>query len=142
MLTCSVVPTGADARPVACNHTLHYEAAIWQYGIVDVCLVQGKDQQTNSLPSLNRSLNHSFIDYYNDASLSDVILKAGDCQVHAHKIILAAQSSSFKAMFQVQPWSDTSCDAISFLTCHLPLDHCDMALMVCMMSAPIILLSH
>ena len=114
---------GIYTRLVAFNHTLHHEAAIWQYGIVDICLFQGKDQQTNFSPgldhrvnpSLNCSLNCSFNEHYNDTSLSDVILKAGACQVHAHKIILAAQSPSFKAMFQVQLLTLITCHAISAL---------------------------
>ncbi len=112
-----------DAILVAFYHTLHHEAAIWQYAIVDMFLFQGKDRQINlspglnhrSKPSLNRSLNCSFIEHYNDASLSDVILKAGDCHVHAHKIVLAAQSPSFKAMFQVQLLVLIACHAISLL---------------------------
>ncbi len=66
------------------------------------CLSQGNEQHQNPSAVLNCSLNHSFADLYNNTLLSDVTLKAGDCQVHAHKIILAAQSPSFKAMFQVQ----------------------------------------
>ncbi|KAL0050731.1 hypothetical protein WJX82_005996 [Trebouxia sp. C0006] len=69
---------------------------------------KGKDQQTNlspglnhrSKPSLNCRVNCSFNEHYNDAALSDVTLKAGDCQVHAHRIVLAARSPWFKAMFQ------------------------------------------
>jgi len=77
-----------------------------QYGSVALltsgCLSQGNDQHQNPSAVLNCSLNHSFADLYNNALLSDVILKAGDCQVQAHRVILAAQSPSFKAMFQVQ----------------------------------------
>ena len=73
-----------------------------QSGIADIFLSQGKDQQQNLSAGLNCSLSHSFADLYNKALLSDVILKAGDCQVHAHRVILATQSPSFKAMFQVQ----------------------------------------
>ncbi len=122
MLTCIGVSALITTRLVACNHTLHHKAAIWQHGIADICLFQGKDQ-TNLPPNLNRSLNHSFTEHYNDTSLSDVILKAGDCRVHAHKVIVAAQSPSFKAMFQVQLWSETNCNAVSLLTCHLPFEH-------------------
>jgi len=132
----------AYTKLVACNHTLqlHDKAAIWQYGIADICLFQGKDQ-TDLPPNLNRSLSHSFTEHYNDTSLSDVIFKAGDCQVHAHKIILAAQSPSFEAMFQVQLWSVTNCNATSLLTCLLPFDHSDMALIVCTTLFTITLLS-
>lgn len=109
---------GVYTISVPFNHTLHHEATIWQYGIVDIFLLQGKDQQTNlspglnhrSKPSLNRSFNCSFNEHYNDAALSDVTLKAGDCQVHAHRIVLAAQSPWFKAMFQVQ--------LLALITCH------------------------
>ena len=116
---CIVVSMVSYTIFVAFNHTLHHEAAIWQYGTFDVLLFQGKDQQTNLSPGLdhrpNPSLNCSFNEHYNDASLSDVILKAGDCQVHAHKIVLAVQSPLFKAMFQVQLLALITCYAISAL---------------------------
>ena len=123
--TCIVISMSVYGRLVAFNHSLHHEAAIWQYGFIDSFLFQGKDQQTKlspgldhrANPSLNRSLNCSFNEHYNDTSLSDVILKAGDCQVHAHKIILAAQSPSFKAMFQVQLLALITCHAMSTLLC-------------------------
>ena len=38
---------------------------------------------------------------YDNANLSDVVLKAGETKICAHKVILAAQSPAFKAMFQV-----------------------------------------
>jgi len=38
---------------------------------------------------------------YDDETFSDVVLKAGQTRVRAHKHILAAQSPSFMAMFQV-----------------------------------------
>lgn len=37
---------------------------------------------------------------YEYAQMSDVILKAGGTEVHAHKVALTAHSASFKAMFQ------------------------------------------
>ncbi len=92
----------AYSRMVHCDLSLHS----LQPGLVALrssgCVSQGKDQHQNPSAVLNCSLNHSFADLYNNALLSDVILKAGEFHVHAHRIILAAQSSSFKAMFQVQ----------------------------------------
>lgn len=38
---------------------------------------------------------------FDDPATSDVVLTAGDTTVHAHKTILAAQSPTFRAMFQV-----------------------------------------
>jgi len=32
--------------------------------------------------------------------MSDIIIKAGGTEIHAHKVVLAAHSASFKAMFQ------------------------------------------
>jgi len=37
---------------------------------------------------------------YEDDQMSDVTIKAGDTVIHAHKVVLAAHSASFKAMFQ------------------------------------------
>ena len=38
---------------------------------------------------------------YDDAHLSDVVLKAENTKIYAHKVVLASQSPAFKAMFQV-----------------------------------------
>lgn len=38
---------------------------------------------------------------FDDPVSSDIAIKAGDTTIHAHKSILAAQSPTFKAMFQV-----------------------------------------
>lgn len=37
---------------------------------------------------------------YEDDQMSDFTIKAGDTVIHAHKVVLAAHSASFKAMFQ------------------------------------------
>ena len=39
--------------------------------------------------------------FFDDSSTSDIVVMAGKAKIHAHKIILSAQSSLFKAMFQV-----------------------------------------
>ena len=51
---------------------------------------------------LNTSLQTSFVSFLDDPVTADVILKAGNTELHAHRIILAAQSALFKAMFQVK----------------------------------------
>ena len=42
-----------------------------------------------------------FGQHYNNSLLSDVILEADHQQIHAHRVVLASQSASFKAMFEV-----------------------------------------
>lgn len=42
-----------------------------------------------------------FAPYFDDSSTSDIVVKAGETRIHAHKIVLAAHSTLFKAMFQV-----------------------------------------
>ncbi len=39
--------------------------------------------------------------FFDDASTSDIVVMAGEAEIHAHKIVLSAHSSLFKAMFQV-----------------------------------------
>ena len=43
----------------------------------------------------------SFAAFYDNAAFSDVVLKARDTKMHAHKLVLAAHSASLQAMFQV-----------------------------------------
>lgn len=38
--------------------------------------------------------------FYYDAQLSDILVKAGSTEINAHKVVLAAHSPSFRAMFQ------------------------------------------
>ena len=47
----------------------------------------------------------TFSQHYNDPLLSDVILEADGLQIHVHRVVLAAQSASFKAMFEVGKFS-------------------------------------
>lgn len=42
-----------------------------------------------------------FAPYFDDPSSSDIVVKAGETRLHAHKIVLTAHSALFKAMFQV-----------------------------------------
>ena len=35
-----------------------------------------------------------------DHGFCDIVIKAGDTEVHAHKVVLAAQSAFFRAMLQ------------------------------------------
>ncbi|KAA6422509.1 MAG: hypothetical protein FRX49_07684 [Trebouxia sp. A1-2] len=39
--------------------------------------------------------------FFDDPSTSDIVVMAGEAKIHAHKIILSAQSTFFKGMFQV-----------------------------------------
>ena len=56
---------------------------------------------------MSRQLAHAqqplgnFGPFFDDASLSDIVVKAGEAKIHAHKNVLSAHSSTFKAMFQV-----------------------------------------
>ena len=43
-----------------------------------------------------------YADAYNDPILSDVVLKAGETRIHAHRVVLSSHSPSFKAMFLVR----------------------------------------
>ena len=57
----NVVPIFIYTILVAFSHTLHHEAAIWQYGTVDILFFQGKDQQINLTPGLHhRPCNSKF----------------------------------------------------------------------------------
>ena len=47
------------------------------------------------------SVTECFAPFYDDPETSDILVKAGDKEIHAHKIILSAQSALFRAMFQV-----------------------------------------
>lgn len=61
-----------------------------------------KKQNACTCTQLNTSLLTSFDSFFNDSVTVNIVLKAGDTSLHAHKIVLAAQSTLFKAMFQVQ----------------------------------------
>lgn len=51
--------------------------------------------------TLSSALSCNIALLFDDPASSDVAIKAGDTTVHAHKTILAAQSPTFRAMFQV-----------------------------------------
>ena len=51
--------------------------------------------------ALSNSHGDLFEAAYNDASFSDVVIKAGKLSLNAHKVVLAAHSATFKAMCQV-----------------------------------------
>ena len=59
-------------------------------------------------------LDH-FQEAFNNDQHSDVIVKAGDTMFRAHKVILAAHSASFAAMFQVRLQTATCTELV--LTC-------------------------
>ena len=61
------------------------------------------EQNARACTQLNTSLLTSLTCCFDDPLTSDVVLKADDTSLHAHKIVLAAQSTLFKAMFQVTP---------------------------------------
>ena len=46
-------------------------------------------------------MSEVFETHFDDASTCDVIVKPGATKIHAHKIVLIAQSAMFRAMFQV-----------------------------------------
>ena len=46
--------------------------------------------------------------FSDDSSTSDIVVMAEEAKIHAHKIVLSAQSSLFKAMFQVMLQNATS----------------------------------
>ena len=46
--------------------------------------------------------------FFDDPSTSDIVVMAGEAKIHAHKIILSAQSTFFKGMFQVMLQDATS----------------------------------
>ena len=52
---------------------------------------------------LSSALCNSTAALFDDPVSSDVVVKAGDATVHAHKVVLAAQSLPFNAMLQVSP---------------------------------------
>jgi len=65
-------------------------------------LVQMQQQDQERI-SANAPPQQPFVSMYDCATFSDIILKAGSTRIHAHKVILAPQSASFQAMFQVSP---------------------------------------
>ena len=49
------------------------------------------------------SMSAVFVSLFDEAaSTRDIIVKAGEVKIHAHKIVLIAQSALFRAMFQVR----------------------------------------
>jgi len=52
-------------------------------------------QPDNPLPSLNESI----LKELNDEEISDVTLKVGESLIHCHKVVLAARSEFFAALF-------------------------------------------
>ena len=61
-----------------------------------------REQSAVRCMQLNTSLQTCFISFLDDPVTSDVLLKAEKTKLHVHKILLAAQSTLFKAMFQVK----------------------------------------
>ena len=59
-----------------------------------------RDVKNGSISVLTTALCKGINSIHQDDVLYDITLKAEDTTVHAHKIVLAAQSSCFKAMFQ------------------------------------------
>ena len=53
--------------------------------------------------ALSSALSSNIAALFDDPVSSDIVIKTGDTTVHAHKLVLAAQSPAFKAMFQVSP---------------------------------------
>ena len=44
----------------------------------------------------------TFSSFYDSTTFSDIVIKAADVEVHAHKVVLASHSSSIAAMLQVR----------------------------------------
>lgn len=64
---------------------------------VHISLIAKEDAETcPEYPSVTKC----FAPFYDDPETSDILVKAGDKEIHAHKIILSAQSALFGAMFQ------------------------------------------
>lgn len=51
-------------------------------------------------PPLNPCLTTCLIPYLDDSATADILVTAGSTRIHAHKMLLSAQSALFKAMFQ------------------------------------------
>jgi len=65
-----------------------------------------QDNSTGQATGASPSTPNVFQSYFNDASTSDITVKAGEVKIHAHKIALIAHSALFRAMFQVKPLSN------------------------------------
>ena len=77
---------------------------IWlKAGAEDENLVQeaARQQSAHACTQLNTSLVTSISCGYGELATSDVTVRAGVTTLRAHKMVLAAQSTLFKAMFQV-----------------------------------------
>lgn len=79
------------------GHQLHLESASLPHS---VCLQDhNKFEGQAAFPS--PSMSEVFETHFDDASTCDVTVKGGATKIHAHKIVLIAQSAMFRAMFQV-----------------------------------------
>lgn len=66
-------------------------------------IMQARMATAPSQNIMQSALCNNIVLYFENQVSSDVIVKAGYTTVHAHKLILAAQSPFFRAMFQVDP---------------------------------------
>ncbi|DBA81118.1 TPA: hypothetical protein ACH3X2_007090 [Trebouxia sp. C0005] len=58
------------------------------------------DDNTRQATGASPSISNVFQSHFDDASTSDIIVKAGEVKIHAHKIVLIAHSALFRAIFQ------------------------------------------
>lgn len=69
---------------------------------VTITVPAGSQQASGASYVSQLIMSDVFETHFNDASTSDITVKTGETKIHAHKIILIAQSAVFKAMFQVK----------------------------------------
>lgn len=62
--------------------------------------VDNRDSSFLDNASLDTTLCNGMRSLYHDAQLTDISVKAGSTEINAHKVVLAAHSPCFKAMFQ------------------------------------------
>lgn len=70
--------------------------------------------QRQDTQSLKHTVCSGIATLFDDAASSDIAIKARDTTVHAHKIILAAQSPYFRAMFQVSIRQHLQCNSTAW----------------------------
>ena len=78
-----------------------------------VLQIQADELPAQTFDTLSSALCSNIALLFDDPASSDVVLTAGDTTVHAHKTILAAQSPTFRAMFQASTVDALSASCLS-----------------------------